>query len=330
MFATSFSPRAARSWPYAVLVFLVAGSGTRLLGQPNRVEIHPFASTTLSDQSFLNGAKDGTPVTIAGELRFPRGGAGRGPAVVLLHGSGGISAYVSDWEQELNAQGIATFVIDSFTARGIVSTNNDQAQLGRLTMILDAYRALDLLARHPRIDPERIALMGFSRGGQAALYASVKRFQRLQGRAGAAFAAYVALYPQCGTTFREDDVVAEKPIRIFQGTADDYVPIGPTRAYVSRLKARGANVALTEYEGAGHVFDGRAFKVPVKLEKAQTLRRCELAEADDGVLLNVATHRPFTYADACVEYGPTVAYDEKADADVRKAVREFFASTLKP
>jgi hypothetical protein len=37
-------------------------------------------------------------------------------------------------------------------------------------MIVDAYRAFDLLPKHPRIDPAHIALMGFSRdwGSSAA------------------------------------------------------------------------------------------------------------------------------------------------------------------
>jgi len=69
----------------------------------------------------------------------------------------------------LNELGVAALAVDSFAGRGIVSTNTDQTQLDRLSMVVDAYRALELLAKHPRIDPTRIAVMGFSRGGQSAL-----------------------------------------------------------------------------------------------------------------------------------------------------------------
>ena len=159
--------------------------------QPARMEIHSFQSMTLTDQQFLTGHKEGKPVTLAGELRLPREGEDRQPAVVLIHGSGGVNSNVLDWEQYLNAMGVATFVVDSFTGRGIVKTVFDQSQLGLTPMIVDAYCALDVLVRHPSIDPTRIALMGFSRGGFAALYASLKRFQRLQGPVGQEFAAYI-------------------------------------------------------------------------------------------------------------------------------------------
>ncbi len=295
-----------------------------------RMEIHSFQSMTLTDQEFLTGSKEGKPVTIAGELRLPRPGNDRLPVVVLLHGSGGVGGNVLDWEEYLNAMGVATFVLDSFTGRGLVNTNFDQSQLGRLNMIFDAYRALDVLARHPRIDPTRIALMGFSRGGEATLRASLKRFQRLYGPADREFAAYVVFYPPCFTVYRDDEDVADKPIRIFNGSADDYDPVAPVRAYVERLKAKGKDVQLTEYAGVGHLFDGRAYKTPLKLERAQTFRRCELAEAENGVIVNVKTKQPFTYADPCVEYGPTLAYNEKAFTEARRAVKDFVTATLKP
>ena len=260
-----------------------------------RVELHTFQSTTLTDQEFLTGKKDGKPVILAGELRIPRLGTDRLPAVVLVHGSGGMGGYVDDWAQWLNALGVATFAFDSFTARGIVNTATDQAQLGRLAMIIDAYRALDLIAKHPRIDPDRIAIMGFSRGGQAVLYASLKRFQRMHGPTGAAFAAYIPFYPECSTTYLDDDDVVDKPIRIFHGSADDYNPAAPCRSYVERLLKAGNDVQLAEYAGAQHVFDWAMLKTPMKLAQAQTTRRCQLEETANGRIINSETKQTFTY-----------------------------------
>ena len=294
------------------------------LAQFFRVEVHPVRSVTMSDQDFLNGRKDGTPVLLAGQLRIPVPSTGRLAAVLLLHGSGGIGVNLLDWEQEFNAMGVATFVLDAFTGRGLVQTSTNQASLGRLAMTYDAYRALEVMEAHARIDPQRILVMGFSRGGQAALYASLKRFQRMHGPAsGRDFAAYVPLYPSCGTAFVGDEDVSPNPIRIHHGAADNYVPVAPCRDYVARLKAKGANVALTEYPGAHHVFDGRSFKPPVVAAKSQSTRNCTLAETKGGLVVNTKTGQPFTYADPCVELGPTIAYDEQAHAAAVKSIKEF-------
>ncbi len=295
-----------------------------------RTEISSFQSVTLTDKQFLMGEEDVKPVTLAGELRLPTPGYEQLPVFILLHGSGGINGYVTDWEQDLNAMGVATFVIDSFTGRGIYNTIFDQSQLGQLAMIVDAYRALALLAKHPRVDPARIAVMGFSKGGQAALYSSLKRFQRMHGPTNLEFAAYILFYPVCSTTYRDDEDVSDKPIRIFHGAADDWVPVAPCRAYVERLKAKGKDVQLTEYTGAFHMFDWKALTTPVKFEKAASLRQCQLAEAEDGIIINANTKEPFTRADPCVQYGVTLAYNEKAANESRKAVKEFVTTTLKP
>jgi len=283
-----------------LLTFCASASGL-CYAQIARMEILTFPSMTLTDQEFLSGRKDGKPVTIAGELRLPRPGTDRLPTVVLLHGSGGISGYVTDWEQEFNSMGIATFVVDSWTGRGITSVVNDQSQLGRLAQVYDSYRALEVLEKHPRVDPARIAVMGFSRGGQGVVYSGMKRFQRMHGPAsGREYAAYVALYPTCNTAYLDDEEVTSKPIRIFHGAADDYVPVGSCRAYAKRLKAKGADIQHTEYAGAFHVFDWAALKTPMKLEKGQTTRSCQLEEAAVGRIVNASTKQPFTYADPCV------------------------------
>jgi dienelactone hydrolase len=135
-----------------------------------RIDLRAVNSLTLTDEQFLTGDKNGKAVTLAGELRLPRGTSGRIPVVMLLHGSGGVNGGNELWAKHFNEMGVASFVLDSFSERGITSTSTDQALLGRLNMILDAYRAFDVLAAHPRIDATRMAIMGSSRGGQSALY----------------------------------------------------------------------------------------------------------------------------------------------------------------
>jgi predicted peptidase len=85
-------------------------------------------------------------------------------------------------------------LLDSFSGRGIVNTINDQSQLDSLAMIVDAHRALDSLAQHSRIDPSRIAVMGFSKGSVAAIYSSNERFRKMYGPTNIEFAVHVGLY----------------------------------------------------------------------------------------------------------------------------------------
>ncbi|WP_233807797.1 dienelactone hydrolase family protein [Paraburkholderia sp. HP33-1] len=317
----------------ALLAFCMLASALSadVEAQVAKMEVIPFESLTLTDQEFLTGHEDGKPVTIAGELRLPRAGNERFPLVILLHGSCGPCGLVLDWEQEFLSMGVATFVVDSFTSRGIINMNNDQSQLGRLAQTEDAYRALALLAKHPRIDSSRVMLMGFSRGAQSALYASMMRFQKAHLLPSEArFAAYVAFYPPCNYSYRDDDDISAQPVRVFQGTADDYVPIEACRTYIQRLKAKGKDVQLIEYQGAGHLFDGRAYKTPLVLPQAQATLKCQWQEGENGQLYNTATRQPFSYNDPCVQRGATLAYNEKAATEARKAVAEFVAATLKP
>jgi dienelactone hydrolase len=295
-----------------------------------RMEIHPIQSLTLSDEQFLKGdAAGGKQATVTGQLRVAQG-SGRLPAVILIHGSGGVGPNVDAWTRELNEMGVSTFVLDGFTGRGLVSVNTDQALLGRLNLILDAYRALEILGKHPRVDPSRIALMGFSRGGQAALFASLKRFHRDWNKSGVEFAAYVPFYPDCMTTYLNDTDTADRPVRIFHGTPDDYNPVAACKAYVGRLRGAGRDVRLTEYPNAQHGFDNPLGSLtPTPVKNAQSVRRCAIREEPAGRLINAATGQVFTYKDACVESNPHVGYDPAATQAARQSVKDFLRALYK-
>jgi dienelactone hydrolase len=287
----------------------------------SRIEVHPIPSLTLSDTQFLRGEKTaGVPVTVGGVLHVAQG-SGRLPLVVLVHGSGGINSGIDAWERLFLSAGIATLTLDGFTGRGLRSVNADQSQLGRLAMIVDTYRALAIMAAHPLIDPARIVLMGFSRGGQTALYTALRRFHTLWNDSGATFAGYLPFYPDCSTRYLQDTEIVDCPIRIHHGTADDYDTFAHCADHVTRLQAAGANVRLTPYEGAQHAFDVPLLPtLPVALKEAQTVRNCAICEDEHGRLINMATGQPFSYDDDDVEIGPHVAYSPHALQVARAAV----------
>jgi dienelactone hydrolase len=293
-----------------------------------RTELHAIDTLTLSDTQFLTDDANARTTVITGALRIPKG-EGRLPVVILQHGSGGMAANIEMWSRELNSIGVSTLALDGFTGRGLTNVNTNQALLGRLNFVLDIYRALDVLAKHQRVDPQRIALMGFSRGGQAALYASLKRFHKMWNRSGIEFAAYIPFYPDCATTFIADTEVADRPIRIFGAAQDDYNPIALCKAYVERLKAAGRDVQVTEYPTASHAFDNPLGPVPpAVVTGGQSVRHCAIREEPIGLLINASTRQPFTYKDSCVEVGPHVGYDTTATEAARGSVTEILSTVF--
>jgi dienelactone hydrolase len=294
-----------------------------------RIELRAINTLTLTDQQFLTGDRNGKPVTIAGELRFPRGATGKLPAVVLLHDSGGVNGGDEFWAKHFNEMGVASLIIDSFSSRGLGNISGNQTLLGRYNMIVDAYRGLEILAAHSRIDGNRVAVMGFSRGGQSALYSSLKRFQQSWG-AGNRFAAHIPLYASCSATLIGDTDLTGAPIRQHHGAADDYVTAGPCRPYFERMRAAGHDVQLIEYPDAPHSYDNPLGSTPAgQVKGSESTRDCTLKEETLGVIVNVATGRPFTYQDDCIRRDPHVGYHEAAANATRTAVKAFVRNVFK-
>ena len=221
-----------------------------------------FQSLSLTAIQFADGTKDASPVAISGELALPSG-ATRVPAMILLHGSAGVTATETGWARELVGAGVATFLLDSYSGRGI-SGWPSETQLSRVGGVIDAYRALELLATHPRIDRQRIGLMGFSRGGGLTVLAALDRFRQVWLPPDVDFAVYLPFYPNYRNAYASDDRVSRRPIRVFHGTADDANPISASREYVERLRRAGADARLFEYPGAHHSFDNPDFRGAVR------------------------------------------------------------------
>lgn len=241
-------------------------------------------SLTLPMTERLTLTTEGIPTVVWGDLRLPREGTGPLPAVILLHGAGGVTPNIAAWVSELHRLGIATFVLDSFGGRGITETRTGHTTINMGSRLIDVYRALELLATHPRLDPARIALMGFSQGGGVVLLARQTRFQQLWLSGDRQFVAFLAFYPgYCNTRLLHEDQVSPGPLRLFVGTADDQTIIEACREYVERLRTTGQDIALIEYPEAHHAFDIKTVPAARYQPNVISGRNCTFVERTPGV-----------------------------------------------
>ena len=205
---------------------------------------------------------------------------GDGPfaAAIIVHGGGWVRGDrrvdVAPLFRPLEDAGIAWFSIDYRLAGNIT-------QFG--TAIEDVRNAVLFVKAHAaeyRIDPERIALIGESAGGQLAAMAA------LEPAPGASVKAVVGIYAPTdlvslatdstfipaeirnalhGTPF-ESILLARlgqlsplqnvkpgaPPFLLIHGTSDPLVPFAQSRAMCDRLKAAGGSCVLYPVAGAGH------------------------------------------------------------------------------
>jgi len=237
-----------------VMTFILACSAQNVGAQP---------SFTAEDVSFDAATVRDGGVTVRGTLRLPEAVRGRLPAVLVLHTSAGYQHdYHSDaFMDALNRVGIATLRIEMFTDSGARPSSTREVQPYTFGSLL-------YLANHPRIDPQRIGVLGFSYGGVMALImASLEVNQEYTG-GKARFAAHLSLYPVCwihqqilsgsnraygASTYMH---LTGAPVHILAGDKDDYDEPDSCPKFVAALPEEARkHVAVTVYPGAHHSFD---------------------------------------------------------------------------
>ncbi|MEO8507027.1 MAG: dienelactone hydrolase family protein [Betaproteobacteria bacterium] len=307
-------------------------------GQPTGK--YSFASSTPKTFPDFVRAVPADPVNIVGHLFLPPAGD-KVPAIVLMHGSGGIyNAMLDFWPKQFNAAGYAMFAVDSFGPRGVQSTAEDQGQVPFSADVADAFAALKLLASHPRIDASRIAIMGFSRGGHTTWRTAVERIiaaQKLPD--GLRFAAHVPVYSAgCTGSLRlvvKPGVFGKAPMLWIHGDVDDYTAIAPCKDYVERIGAAGTPVDFVVIEGAHHKFDGDDLR-------RVYVRGAVRSKAECPVAVDIDTFQAFDFTTgarlqgpafqeamkACVTTGATVEGNPKARDKAAQAALAFFKKTF--
>ena len=266
------------------------------------------------------------PATVTGDLSLPDGGS-RVPAVLVLHSCAGVTPSITAWAHALNRMGYAALVVDSFTDRGVKEVCTGHTSVNPGSRLFDLFRAHELLVTHPRVDPQRIGVLGFDHGGWVTLWASHGWYQRrfMRGTLPPP-AAYAAFYPAGCNVELQDETDVTAPVRIFHGANDDWTLIEQCRAWVARRRAAGKDVSLVAYPGALHGFDNAAFPQLRKLPVVNA-SGCTVFQQADGTFTD-STGRPFSGASPCMTRGGSMAYDARAHQQSVEDLAAFFAKAF--
>ena len=293
-----------------------------------------FESLTPSGYFQLARKETTRTSVIAGTLTLPADPAGRGPAMIISHGSGGIQESRELWWADQFARvGIAAFVVDSFGPRNVAQTATDQSQLSTAVNVADALVALKLLATHPRIDPARIGVLGFSKGGQVALYTELEPFRQAIIADDTRFALHVAVYPYCSDWYMSERIT-RAPMLLLLGGQDDYTPAGPCREHAAWFKSKGAETTVIVYPNAYHDFDSS--RRPVFVRDLVTGKNCDGAIDLDRFTVTIRptgediTSRASAYLRNCLTRGATIGGDDEARRRAPEDVKGFVKRVLQP
>jgi len=291
-----------------VLVVLLALACARGLGMAARAadgpagsELVEFAGFELAPGQQLQGAL------------FRPEGDGPFPAVVALHGCGGLiqahgGMFSRDlvWARELRQEGFVVLFIDSFRSRGFVggcSTNGEGPPVHPWSdRPRDAYAGLLYLQARPDVVADRIGLIGWSHGGGSVMFTvATDDPARPASLPHGDFRAAVAFYPGwCRPGPLPPTWTPAMPLLVLMGAADNWVTPAACAQVTEAAAKAGAPVDTVLYPGAFHDFDGTEPVHTISLFSGHKVR------------------------------GVSVGVDPEAKADAIRRVAAFFAQHLKP
>jgi dienelactone hydrolase len=200
-------------------------------------------------------------------------------AVVIIGAGGGVSNNrEGHYARSLSSAGYVALVIDSYGARGVTSTTENNAAVSVFDQARDAFAARKLLIDAGN-SADRISVMGSGRGGTVALLAADRTF--IPDADAKRFALAMAVSPGCIFHPMKPNPVASVFIAI--GDRDNIVGQERCNEWVKEYASAGGKVSSKVYRGAASGFDGdpvdiRMFNFP----KIETFVDCRVDVDPDG------------------------------------------------
>jgi len=184
--------------------------------------------------------------SVSGYLAAPDG-AGRKPAIVVIHEYWGLNDFIKGKADNFAKQGYVALAVDLY--RGKVASDPDTAHqlmrgLPEDRALRDLKAAVAYLKTRPDVDPARIGAIGWCMGGGWALNLAV---------AEPTLAGAVIDY---GHLVTDDATIAALRVPLLGnfGGKDQGIPPESVKEFEAKAKAAGKSVDFKIYPDAGHGF----------------------------------------------------------------------------
>ena len=183
------------------------------------------------------------------EPRAKRDGAKTFPAVLVIHGAGGLTVggpLYRESARTLARNGYVAHIVHYFDLTG-----TQIAEIKTMTRHFPAWLkviadGITHVSKQPNVDPKRIGLLGFSLGSYLSLSLST-----FDPRVGAVVEYFGGLPPLLAR-----EAKSLPPVLILHGEVDKIVPIAQAKALETVLKEKRAEFEMRLYPSQGHGFIG--------------------------------------------------------------------------
>jgi carboxymethylenebutenolidase len=184
--------------------------------------------------------------TVSAYLALPDG-AGKHPAIIVIHEWWGLNDWVKEQAQKYAAQGYVVLAVDLY--RGKVAANPDEAHILMRGLpddrgMRDLEAAFAYLSSRPDVNTGKIGSIGWCMGGSWSIKLAVDQPK---------LAACVVNY---GWLPSDAALVAKikAPVQGNFGADDQGIPAKDVQAFEAAMKADGKITDIKIYDGAGHAF----------------------------------------------------------------------------
>jgi dienelactone hydrolase len=258
----------------SLCVALMGASAAALAAETLSIPSNPIATAPNSHPA---------PQPLTAKLYRPAK-PGSYPAVIVLHGCGGIGTtgnHEEQWADRLNGWGYAALVVDSLGPRGLpeVCSPEREAKLKMYDRAGDAINAALTLAQTAGIDGHRIGVLGFSHGGGSAVMVTRRD---IEASHPGLIRAAVDYYGACN--FPKDH--GNTPLLVLAGDADTYGNPAKTCTEFKAALSSPNTMEMETYPGVYHEFDNTYFSArktsnghPLQYDYAAANKSIERAHA---------------------------------------------------